>query len=143
MLSEDAFPVPDSANEDAAAQGNVETSRGRCRGRGRGGRGGRGRDASAAPKAKGGKKIQPVTTCIVPGCQCPKYPGSRFCSVNPHTKVFNNVMYQRRTRKDLSNEDKEAFDRSMKDNGLAGKTVGQFALDNPLELCKKGLVMAG
>lgn len=87
----------------------------------------------------GGKK-QPVTSCIVPSCPFPKYPGSRFCSTADHKKAFDNMMYQRKSRKDLSKEEKEAFDAEMKDDGAAGKAVGNFARDNPPEMKRKGLV---
>ena len=37
------------------------------------------------------------------------------------------MLYQRRTRKDISEEEKETFDASMKDDGLAGKEVLRFS----------------
>ena len=50
------------------------------------------------------------------------------------------MLYQRRTRKDISEEEKEAFDASMKDDGVAGKEVLRFSRDNPPGMKKKGLV---
>ena len=50
----------------------------KSKGRGRG-------NAKAKPKAAvAGKKREPVTSCICPGCPFPKYPGSRFCATNDH-----------------------------------------------------------
>ena len=103
----------------------------------------------AKPKAKGkakskkqdgqGKK-QPATSCICPGCMYPKYPGSRFCSLGSHKKAWDNLVYQRRSRKDVSEAQKQAFDQAMSDDAYAGKEVAQFLLDNPPEMRRKGLV---
>ena len=42
----------------------------------------------------------------------------------------------RRSRKDISEEDKRHFDGSMKDDGFAGKAVLDFSRDNPPEMKK-------
>ena len=87
------------------------------KGRGRKGRGGRGgskkgkgRGKSAGADAVKTAKKAPVSTCIVPGCCYPKYPGSRFCSLGEHKKSFDNMTYQRRTRKDISEAQKQKVD---------------------------------
>lgn len=86
------------------------------------------------------KKKTPVTTCICPGCPWPKYAGSRFCSEGDHKKAWDNMVYQRRSRKDISDSDKKNFDDYMKDDGVAGKAVLEFSRDNPPEMKRKGLV---
>ena len=90
-------------------------------------------------KSATGKK-EPVTSCICPNCPFPKYPGSRFCAANDHKKAWDNMVYQRRSRKNISDEEKKAFDDAMKDDSHAGKAVDAFARDNPPEMRKKGLV---
>ena len=123
---------------DSDPKQSAEASRG---GRGRGGKGrGRGPKAKAQAKAGGGGKRQPVTMCICPGCIFPKYAGSRFCAEGDHKKGWDNMLYQRRTRKDLSEEDRTAFDEAMKSDDVAGKAVLDFSRDNPPELKRKALV---
>ena len=114
------------------AKAKAASSRGKGRGRGK---------AKAKPKAAvAGKKKGPVTSCICPGCPFPKYPGSRFCATNDHKKAWDNMVYQRRSRKSLTDKEKSAFDEAMKDDGTAGRAVEAFARDNPPEMKKKGLV---
>ncbi|CAE7253612.1 unnamed protein product [Symbiodinium sp. CCMP2592] len=142
MVTEEGFEEPEQTGaDDTAMPADVDVpGRGRG-GRGRGGRG-RGRGTKAAGKnqsaGRGGKKAAPVTTCICPNCTAPKYPGSRFCSLFHHKKAWDNLCYQRRTRS-LTDEEKEAFDKGMANDGEAGKVVEQFATDNPPELKKKQL----
>ena len=50
------------------------------------------------------------------------------------------MVYQRRTRKSLTEQERAAFDEAMKDDGAAGRAVEAFARDNPPEMKKKGLV---
>ena len=57
-----------------------------------------------------------------------------------HKKAWDNMVYQRRTRKNITEGERKAFDEAMKDDGFAGKSVERFALDNPPEMKKKGLV---
>eukprot|EP00438_Fugacium_kawagutii_P014582 Skav210160 [mRNA] locus=scaffold1811:103411:117781:+ [translate_table: standard] len=113
------------------AKAKALSTRGRGRGMGK---------AKAKPKAGAGKRREPVTTCICPGCPFPKYPGSRFCSTGNHKKAWDNMVYQRRSRKTLSEDEKASFDEAMKDDGHAGRAVLAFARDNPPEMRKKGLV---
>ena len=128
---------PSPENVEGSGQAAAEAAKPqRGRGRGRGGRG----KAKAAPKVANAGKRQPMSTCIVPGCVCPKYPGSKFCSVQDHKRSYDNLIYQRRTRKDLSAEQKAAFDEAMKDEGTCGREVLAFHQDNPPELKRKGLV---
>ena len=136
MLTEEGFeePVAEPSEPDAQMPDQAP-KRGRGRGGGRGG--GRGKK-EGAKAGRGGGKRAPVTTCICPTCTAPKYPGSRFCSLFHHKKAADNLAYQRRTRS-LSEEEKEAFDKAMANDGEAGKLVEQFALDNPPELKKKQL----
>ena len=110
--------------------------------------------AKAKPKARCGAKAkaksqadkgaksqrQPLGSCICPGCSFPKYPGSRFCSTGEHKRAYDNMMYQRRSRKDVTEAQKAAFDQEMKDDGFAGKAVLAFSKDNPPEMRRKGLV---
>ena len=139
---EDGFGLPVAAEGEKAENGQGEgdgaTGATPAKGRGRGGRGGRGRGGKRG-NLEGGKK-QPVTTCVVPGCTCPKYPGSRFCSLQGHKNSWDAMIYQRRSRKDLTKEQKEAFDETMKDDSQAGRAVQQFSLDNPPQLRKKQLI---
>ena len=105
----------------------------------------RGGKPNAKAKSKGkeletGGRRAPVTSCICPGCPWPEYTGSRFCAEGDHKKAWDNMVYQRRSRKDISEEDKTKFDESMKDDGFAGKTVLEFSRDNPPEMKKKGFV---
>ena len=95
--------------------------------------------AKAGAGGAGGRRM-PVTSCICPRCTFPKYPGSRFCSLGHHKKAWDNMVYQRRSRKEISEEQKKAFDEAMADDGHAGREVEAFALDNPPEMRKKGLV---
>ena len=78
--------------------------------------------------------------CICPGCEFMKYPGSRFCSEADRKRGYDNLVYQRRMRKDISDKSKESFDLAMKSDEVAGKEVLDFCRDNPPELRKKGLV---
>lgn len=96
-------------------------------------------EKSTKTKGAGGKK-EPVTSCICPNCPFPKYPGSRFCAANDHKRAWDNMVYQRRSRKNITEEEKKAFDDAMKDDSYAGKAVDTFARDNPPEMRKKGLV---
>ena len=96
--------------------------------------------AKAKATAKSQGKREPVTRCICPNCPFPKYQGSRFCSLGDHKKAWDNMVYQRRTRKNITEEERKAFDEAMKDDGFAGKSVERFALDSPPEMKKKGLV---
>ena len=50
------------------------------------------------------------------------------------------MQYQRRSRKDLTEEQKQAYDEAMKDEGVCGREVLAFHKDNPPEMKKKGLV---
>ena len=69
----------DEFNQMAPKAKAKAASRGKGRGRGK---------ANAKSKAGGaGKKREPVTSCICPGCPFPKYPGSRFCATNDHKKL--------------------------------------------------------
>ena len=106
---------------------------------GKKGRGGKKKKDGASRAGGKAPKKQPLTICIVPDCSCPKYPGSRFCSLKDHKKAFDNMCYQRRSRS-ISPEERDAFDTLMRDDGEAGKMVGAFAKDNPPEMKKKGLV---
>ena len=104
-----------------------------------------GRKPNAKAKAKGKEpktegRRAPVTSCICPGCPWPKYSGSRFCAEGDHKKAWDNMVYQRRSRKDIGEDDKKNFDESMKDDGFAGKAVLEFSRDNPPEMRRKGLV---
>ncbi|CAE7268103.1 unnamed protein product [Symbiodinium sp. CCMP2592] len=114
----------------------------RGRGRGRGGRSARekdNKDKDAGGRGGRGKKNQPLTMCICPGCEWPKYPGSRFCSQNDHKRGYDNLMYQRRSRKDITEAQKVEFDSQMKSDEFAGRTVLEFVKDCPPELRKKTL----
>ena len=97
------------------------------------------KDKDAGERGGRGKKNQPLTMCICPGCEWPKYPGSRFCSQNDHKRGFDNLMYQRRSRKDLTEQQKAEFDAQMKSDEFAGRTVLEFVKDCPPELRKKTL----
>ena len=127
---------PESVEEAPEPHAN---GRGRGRnGRGRGGRQG-GNDRGSGSRGKGPNKRATASTCICPNCTAPKYPGSRFCSLFHHKKNWDNMLYQRKTRS-ITKEQAEAFDERMRIDHEAGKEVAQFALDNPPELKKKGLV---
>ena len=127
---------PESVEEAPEPHAN---GRGRGRnGRGRGGRQG-GNDRGSGSRGKGPNKRATASTCICPNCTAPKYPGSRFCSLFHHKKAWDNMLYQRKTRS-ITKEQAEAFDERMRIDHEAGKEVARFALDNPPELKKKGLV---
>ena len=100
--------------------------------------------AKGKAKAKAGAgglvKRSPGSSCICPGCPFPKYAGSRFCATADHKKGWDNMLYQRKNRKDITDEDRKNFDESMKDDGVAGKAVLEFSRDNPPEMKRKGLV---
>ena len=92
-------------------------------------------------KGEGGRgRNMPATLCICPGCVFKKYPGSRFCAEADHKKGYDNLLYQRKSRKDLSQEDRDSFDSMMKSDDFAGKTVKDFCKDNPPEMRRKSLV---
>ena len=96
-----------AAEADEATTGQPASGKGRGRGRGRGGRG-EGRQAKGK-EAKSG----PQSLCICPGCVFVKYQGSRFCAEGEHKKAWDNILYQRRSRKDISEAQKQAFDLEM------------------------------
>ena len=82
----------------------------------------------------------PVTLCICPGCVFKKNPGSRCCAEADHKRGYDNLLYQRKARRDLSQEDRDNFDNAMRSDEFAGKTVKEFCQDNPPELRRKSLV---
>ena len=93
-----------------------------------------------AEYGQGPNKKQPLGTCICPSCTYPKYPGSRFCSLGEHKRAWDNMLYQAKTRKDVTPAQREAFHESLKNDEFAGKEVEAFALDNPPELRRKSLL---
>ena len=140
MEQEDLFGHVGEAPECKAEDKGKGKGRGRGRGRARNNSdSGNGRGRGRAD-GENKKKQQPVTTCICPGCSYPKYPGSRFCSMGDHKRAWDNMVYQRRSRKEVTDEQKRAFDDAMKDDGFAGREVAKFAKDNPPEMRRKGLV---
>ena len=76
----------------------------------------------------------------MPGCLAPKYPGSRFCSLNDHKRSWDNMCYQRRSRRDITDSQRQSFDESMKQEDVAGREVLIFHRDNPPECGKKSLI---
>ena len=123
-----------AAETDEATTGQPASGKGRGRGRGRGGRG-EGRQAKGK-EAKSG----PQSLCICPGCVFVKYPGSRFCAEGEHKKACDNILYQRRSRKDISEAQRQAFDLEMASDQKAGEEVAMFARDNPPSMRRKSLV---
>ena len=69
-----------------------------------------------------------------------KYPGNRYCAEGDHKKGYDNLLYQRKNRRDLSQEDPDNFDSAMRSDEFAGKTIKEFCQDNPPELRRKSLV---
>ena len=99
--------------------------------------------AKAVNKAEYGKgpnKKAPLGTCICPNCTFPKYPGSRFCAVGEHKRAYDNLQYQARHRKDVTEAQRQAFQEDMANDEIAGREVEKFALDNPPELKRKALL---
>ncbi|CAE7394875.1 unnamed protein product [Symbiodinium sp. CCMP2592] len=105
-------------NPAETADGNAEQPTGAVRARGRG----------------------PLSLCICPNCPFVKYQGARFCAEGDHKRAYDNIMYQRRSRKDISQEEQEAFDEEMRNDQRAGEFVESFALDNPPEMRRKSLI---
>ena len=133
-LFEEPEALPVEVDGDPAAQVPCK-GKGKGKGRGRG----RGRAAKAKAAPKEGKS-GPQAICICPNCPFPKYPGSKFCAEGDHKKAFDNMTYQHRTRKDVTEEQRAAFDEAMRSDTQAGEAVAEFARDNPPEMKRKGLV---
>ena len=142
---------PDEDKQDKQDQDDLDENALSARGNGKGGGKRDSGKAKAKAKAKGKAKAKagaggavvkrsPASSCICPGCPFPKYQGSRFCSAANHKKAWDNMVYQRKSRKDITDEDRKNFDESMKDDGIAGKAVLEFSRDNPPEMKRKGLV---
>ena len=74
------------------------------------------------------------------GLLLPQIPREQVLLPGEHKKSFDNMTYQRRTRKDISEAQKQAFDEAMADEGVCGKEVLAFHRDNPPEMRKKGLI---
>ena len=51
-----------------------------------------------------------------------------------HKKGYDNMIYQRKSRKDITQEQKDPFDATMKNDGEAGKAVLELSRDIPPEL---------
>ena len=145
-LHDGKFQVGSGPEQEPDAQ--AEASAGDEKGKkkpGKGGKKGRGKGSKKAAEPKNAKgagptKKQPASTCIVPGCLAPKYPGSRFCSLNDHKRSWDNMCYQRRSRRDITDSQRQSFDESMKQEDVAGREVLIFHRDNPPECRKKSLI---
>ena len=74
------------------------------------------------------------------GCPFVKYPGSHFCKEDDHKRSYDNMLYQRRSRKDVTGEQRAAFDEEMKFDATAGRHVAEFLQDNLPEQKRKSLV---
>ena len=140
MPDADAEFGDDNATSAAVPKGASGKAKAKAKGKGRAKAQAAAGKCESSTSAAACARRQPVTSCICPGCPFPKYQGSRFCSEADHKKAWDNMVYQRRTRKNISEEEKKNFDESMKDDGIAGKAVLDFSRDNPPEMRKKGLV---
>eukprot|EP00435_Cladocopium_sp_Y103_P072148 s111_g39.t1 len=112
---EEAFGDDNATSALAPVRGKAKPGAGRGRAKAKAKVKAKAKSAGRCESAASGRR-QPVTSCVCPGCPFPKYQGSRFCSEADHKKAWDNMVYQRRSRKDISEEDKQNFDESMKDD---------------------------